>query len=234
MQIAIVEDDPVAQLAIQRFCQRYASENELTLTLETFNDAATFLTHRRPGTDVVLMDIQLPGLTGMEAAKQLREQGSNLIIIFVTSAPQYAVEGYSVDALSYLLKPVSWKDFRRQLGRAHALIERRRDQWLVIRQGGDLLRIPLDEVVYVESVKHRSVIHTLSTTYSSTLPLKEIEASSAGSSLQRINSGYLVNLHYVAGVDNQDCVTITRERLRISRSRRRDFIDALTRSGRQD
>lgn len=233
MQIAIVEDDAVAQLALQQFCRRYASENKVTITIETFSDATTFLTHQRPGTDVVLMDIQLPSISGMQAAKQLRAQGSNVIIIFVTSAPQYAVEGYTVDALSYLLKPVAWNDFKRQLRRAHDLVEQRRDQWIVIRQGADLVRIPLDEVVYVESVKHRSVIHTLSTTFSSTMPLKEIEASTAGSCLNRINSGYLVNLRYVAAIDNQDCVTITRERLRISRSRRRDFIDALTRSGTQ-
>lgn len=108
LRCAIVEDTAQELEHLQNGLKRYSAERALPLNVTAFGNAADFLEHYCADYDIVFMDIELPGLNGMEAAHRLREIDRQVILIFVTNMAQYAVKGYEVDALDYIIKPAQY------------------------------------------------------------------------------------------------------------------------------
>ena len=102
-KIAIVEDNRAAMEKLQGYLERYAQENNEKFDIASFGDALAFLDSYRRIYDMVFMDIELPFINGMEAAQRLREIDKQVVLLFVTNMAQFAVKGYEVDALDYLV-----------------------------------------------------------------------------------------------------------------------------------
>ena len=116
-RIALVEDELDAADALAAFLDRYAQERGLDFALARFTNAMDFeLT--KESFDLVFMDIQMPGINGMEAAHLLRTYDEVTPIVFVTNLAQYAVRGYEVDALDFIVKPVTYFNFRMRMDKA--------------------------------------------------------------------------------------------------------------------
>ena len=109
--VAIVEDEQGAGDLLQSYIERYASENNIQFNVVRFSNAADFLEGYMPIYAVVFMDIQMPKMNGMDGAVELRKLDKTVSIIFITNLVQYARKGYEVDAVSFLVKPVSYYDF---------------------------------------------------------------------------------------------------------------------------
>ena len=152
------------------------------------------------------MDIEMTGMDGMQAAREIRRQDTHVIIVFITAAPQYAISGYEVQALSYLLKPFPWFAFSQELKRSIAALQRRSADSVLVEAGSNRLRLTFSEIVYAESIRHTIVIHTLGDTISMSGTLKELETQWRDHNLFRSNSCYLVNLRHVNAVEGQECV----------------------------
>lgn len=180
-----------------------------------------------PVYDILLLDIEMKEMDGMEAARRIRERDDHVVIVFITAAPQYAISGYEVRALSYLLKPVPWFAFSQELKRSIDALRRNGDDSMLIETGNGQMRLELTDIVYLESIRHTIVIHTLDGKLSINGTLKDMEAKLADHHFFRSNSCYLVNLRHVTGVADQDCVMSNGERLRVSRPRKKTFLAAL-------
>ena len=231
MRVAVVEDDAVAASALRQMCLRYDEVHDTTTEVIAWSSGVSFLKEYKANLDVIILDIQMPGLDGLAVARHIRERDRTVPIIFVTSAPQYAVEGYTVDALSYLVKPVAWADFDRELTRAFHTVRQRACEFVTIRRGTDVIRLPMSEVVYVETTRHGTAVHTFSEIVPSAMTMRAFEEQFPAEYTCRINSSFIVNLHYVEQVHGSECTMVTGDVLRISRPRKRAFIDALTRFG---
>src|SRR5690606_3436970 len=103
---------------------RFQRANGERFHVAAFRDGADVLAEYRPDWDVLFLDVQMPRVDGMTAARRIREVDSEVIVVFVTSSPHYAVSGYEVDALSYLLKPVSYTSFEHEMGRILSRLRR--------------------------------------------------------------------------------------------------------------
>lgn len=111
VRIAIVEDEKSAARALEQAIQRYGTENKVSFTIRVWHDPLLFLEEYQAEYDIVYMDIRMPALSGMETARNLRKMDRMVMLIFVTSLRQYALEGYTVGAFDYILKPVKYYDF---------------------------------------------------------------------------------------------------------------------------
>ena len=107
LRIAYVEDELSAATGLQNCLEGYGREHGLELQIRAYPTADALLQQYNPATDILFLDVELPGTSGMEAARQLRDRGYEGALVFVTNMAQYAVQGYEVDALDFLVKPVN-------------------------------------------------------------------------------------------------------------------------------
>ncbi|WP_235931398.1 MULTISPECIES: LytR/AlgR family response regulator transcription factor [Actinomyces] len=226
--IGVVEDDARHARVITDYLERFAAERDLELRTRLFPDGDQLLRSYRPEYDILLLDIQMAGTDGLDTARQIRRRDPSVIIIFITSAPQYAINGYEVSALGYLLKPVPYSSFAQEMSRALESLGRRERRSLTVRDSSGVQRVPMADIVYLESVGHRLDIHLTSRVISLTGTLKEMEPLLVPHGFYRSNSCYIVNLAHVMRVHDQESVMSTGQGLRISRPRKKGFIEALT------
>lgn len=228
IRVAVVEDDPESIDRILSHLDRFQSLHSERFHVAAFRDGADVIEDYRPDWDILFLDIQMARVDGMTAARRIREVDGEVIIIFVTSSPQYAISGYEVGALSYLLKPVTYPSFSHEMDRVLAQLRRReRREFLFTDLDGAKRRLDLADVLYFESRKHHVVVHALDGSHTFVGTLRALDAELAGADYLRCNSGYLVNLRHVTGVEGKDCRIRGGDRLQISRPRRKEFLDAL-------
>jgi DNA-binding LytR/AlgR family response regulator len=228
IHVAIVEDQRANRADLVEHLARYSETNGVEFTIAEFSDGTQIVNDYRPQYDVILLDVEMADMDGFETAHRIRAVDSNVVIIFVTNMAQYAIKGYEVDALSYLVKPVPYFAFSQELDRTLARVHRQESDALVLKANGNTSRVDLADIVYIEAVKHRITVHTLSAMYTFSGTLKSLEERLDGKGFYRSNNPYLVNLRHVTTVGAQSCVMVDGTELQVSRPRRRGFLDALT------
>lgn len=224
--IAVIEDDPAEANVLVSYFQRYTSAHGEEFEVTQFQDGSVFLNGYRPIFDLILMDIDLPGINGLEAAKCLRGLDQSVALIFVTNLARYAAKGYAVDAMDFLLKPVSYTNFAVAVQRA--LLRCRHDYIpdILINIPDGVYRIAASRVKYIEVTNHTLVYHTTEGELSSSGNLKDVERKLPPTQFVRCNRCYLVNLAFVRAVRGYRLV-LDMDELQISRPKRAAVLEAL-------
>ena len=223
--IIIVEDEIDAASVLDSFVSRYGEEIGEIYNITKYNDAASFLAAYKSA-DIVFMDIDLPGMNGMNAAKLLRDKDSKVMIIFVTNLSQMAIKGYEVRAFDFIVKPISYKNFSVKFQCALDALRSRqsKDIWITNKDGKK--RIDVNEIIYIETWRHILVFHTISGSIHATGTLATLEAELQDRSFAMCNRCYLVNLAFVTAV-KQQTVCLGETELLISRTKRPSFLAKL-------
>lgn len=230
IKIAIVEDSEEDANTIASFCNKYAEEHDKQLSVEKFNNGFDFITKEKLDYDIIMLDIKMPFMNGMQTAQKIRESNENVCIVFITSMQQYAIHGYSVAASDFILKPVKYNVFSFKFERLLSKISKNRERSIVVKTNRATKFIKLSDILYIETQKHKLIYHTLSGDYETWGSMKDICATINSSEFALCNSGYYVNLRYVEEVNANEVVVMGRS-LPISRLKRKSFIDALTLHG---
>ena len=118
-RIAVVDDQPDMRQQLCSMIDQYSRENNCMLEVTTFSDGAQIITNYCKGFDIIFLDIEMPELGGMDAAERIRTVDPDVVLVFVTNMAQYAIRGYEVDALDFVLKPVNYYQFSTKLARYH-------------------------------------------------------------------------------------------------------------------
>ena len=226
IRVAIVEDEAAVreQLAgyVQRCTRQYGTLFEVTM----FTDGLEILEEYRPVYDIIFLDVEMPQLDGMETARRIRAMDSEVQLIFITNMAQYAIKGYAVGALDYVLKPVPYFAFSQQLRKAEEQLRRRARHYLALPVEGGMRRLDSSLIYYLESEGHRVHFYTEEGDFVAAGTLKAFEEKLAERPFARCNSGYLVNLAQVKSVQ-QGMVQVGPYELQVSRPRRKAFLVAL-------
>lgn len=227
IRIAIVEDDDTSAALLGGFVRRYAAEKKKELAVTRFASGVDFISDYAPVYDIVLMDIEMPFMDGMTTARKLRELGDKSPVIFITNMAQYAVKGYEVDALDFMVKPVSYYNFSVKLGKAVAVVLASRDDVITLTLKDGMKKLYVDDVKYIEVFRHDLIYHTTDEKFATRGALREAEEKLSGKGFARCNSCWLVNMKFVTEVKN-NLVVVGGESLTISRTKKKDFMNALT------
>lgn len=227
-KVGIVDDDVRSREVVLRHLREFEKQHEIALTVHAYSDGDEFTKSFRPDYDVLFLDVQMPGMNGFDVARAVRERDEQVNIVFLTQHGELALRGYEVGALNYLVKPVPYFAFSQDLARSIAQRRKNAGRSILVATTTGAVRVEGSEIVYVESNKHRITIrtHDEPVTFSGTLNAVESEL---GEQFFRINSCYLVNLRHVRSMEGYSCTVSGGEVLRISRARRRPFLDALAR-----
>lgn len=225
-KIAVVEDNDTMRAQLCGFIAQYAQESGHQLDVTAFSDGAQLVEPYRPGFDIIFLDIEMPKLGGMPTAERIRRQDPDVVLVFVTNMAQYAIRGYEVDALDFVLKPVSYYQFSTKLERALQRIQRRRGGQVALQVSGGVQLLDTDDILYLETRDRLLHYHTATDTWSVRGSLLKAEKDLVAYHFARCNQCYLVNLQYVKAVEN-DFVHINTDRLEISRRQRAAFLTAV-------
>lgn len=228
-RIAIVEDksDEAADLRFQ--LSRYAREKSLDFRISWFRGAWDF-EDSQAVYDLVFMDIGLPGISGMEAAEQMRHRDAETPIIFVTSLSQYAARGYEVQALDFIVKPIEYYAFKMRMDRALRVLRRNSQRRAVIKTGEGLRIVPFDEILYIEVRNHDLTFHLAETGGYVAVrgSLNRVEQELSDGPFVRISSSHLVNMNHIRLVKGSELVLCDEERLQFSRPKRHNAVQKIT------
>lgn len=202
MRIAIVEDEEESREDLKGCITAYMAANAAGTEVQIFEfrDGEEFLTGYRSVYDIIFMDIEMPGMTGMRTAEKLREIDEGATLIFVTKMAQFAINGYEVNAFDYILKPISRPRFNAMFSRVLKRRQRREQgDVYVVKTAYGTKSLSLSQIAYVEIVGHRVIYHA-DETVEEWGSLNAVEKRLPADSFVRIGSSYIVNLRYVTGV----------------------------------
>ncbi|MDO5540766.1 MAG: LytTR family DNA-binding domain-containing protein [Eubacteriales bacterium] len=226
IRIAIVEDDKVSAGQLQEYIRRYELESSESIQITVFEDGEDIVTNYRPVYDIILMDIEMRFMDGMSASEEIRKLDEKVIIIFITNMAQYAIRGYSVGALDYVLKPISYFAFSQRLDRAVERLKKNEKRYLIIRVKGGSRRIATEDIYYIESQGHVLIVHEKDGEEITSGTMTEMEEKLAELHFCRCNKGYLVNLEHVESI-RDGCAVVGGDFLTISRPRKKIFQETL-------
>jgi len=227
MNIAIVEDNLRAAETLKKFIQAYGESAKTGFEVKHYSDGNSFLEEYAAAMySIIFMDIDLPGLSGVEVAKRLREKDGAAIIIFITRMAQYARLGYEVNALDFMVKPINYADFCLKLKKAVAIAQLRSSNEIFVRSAGGYIRISVDRLLFVEVMGHQVKYNLVDSVIETRDTLSNVEAALKGYGFLRCNSCYLVNSAFVTAINGYD-VKVGGRTLKISHPRRKKFVEEL-------
>ena len=227
----VVDDEPLAGKLIASYVEKTPFLELASLCLDGVS-ALQLIEEGRA--DLVFCDIQMPDLTGMELSRMV--SSPRVKFIFTTAYAQYAIDGYKVSALDYLLKPVSYKDFLDAANRARAYFDALREgpaqevgkESLFLKVDGQMVRVNIDDILYIESEKDYVKVHCADgSVLMSLVSLKKMADSLPQGRFFRVQRSYMVALDKVTAME-RGRIIFGKERIAVSEQVKDDFYKALS------
>lgn len=223
MVVAVCDDERESRENLVSYCEQYGHSISVCSYSSAFN---VLVDSESKHFDIVVMDIEMSAPNGFEVASILRQRKVPPLVIFVTKSSAYTIQGYGI-AFRYLPKPVSYEAFADVLTLAIKAIEPTKITYL---SNGVSYILPVDTILYCESLDHTLTVHTLTANLPSRISLQEISGKLSGESFAQPHKSYLVNLAFVYKVDH-DCVYLLQNkqlvRIPLSKGKRKTFIRLL-------
>lgn len=227
IRIAIVEDDLTYSNQLEGYLHKYETEYGEAFEITTYTDGNLIVGDYHSQFDIILMDIEMQYMDGMSAAEAIRRVDKEVVIIFITYTPQYAIRGYAVEALDYIVKPISYFAFSQRLARAIIRMKKREQKSVIISVKGGVVRLPVNSIYYIESQGHDIIYHTSSGDYVTSGTLKDAEEALASLHFFRGSKWYLINLSQVEGLEESAAKLKGGSSVVLSRGRKKEFMEAL-------
>lgn len=225
--IAIVEDEQEYAEQLQTFLEQYGDEHNLRFKVTVFGDGAEILEEYQPIYDLILLDIEMPQVNGMDAAERIRNQDQDVVMMFITNIASYAIRGYEVGALDYVMKPITYYGFAMRLGRALKRVKQREQKEILLPLADGVKKLQIQQIYYVEVQNRILHFHTDEGEYLIRGTMQKVEEELAGYSFAKCNHWYIVNLRHVTEV-RKNIVVVAGHELEISRRNRTPFLKVLT------
>ena len=226
-RIAIVEDDRNFIEELQTYLEQYAQEEKQEFEISVFYDGAEILENYEPNYDLILLDVEMPKVNGMDAAEKIREVDENVVLMFITNMAQYAIHGYAVGALDFVMKPITYYTFSMKVKRALKRVQKKEMPSILLTLSDGVKKLEVCQIYYVEVQNRMLHYHTKEGEFVVRASLQSAETMLPSNVFAKCNHWYLVNLMHVTEVRKNVAVVGPYE-LEISRRNRAGFLKALT------
>ena len=228
LSIAVVDDERVFSDRLSGFIRRYGEEHGLEMAVSCFEDGLDITDDFKAKWDIIFLDIQMKHLNGLDTARRIREADGDVIIIFVTTMAQYAINGYEVDAFDYILKPLEYPKFELRMNKAVREVDKKKaHRYVYLKKYSDVVKVSTDDLLYIEVSGHTLRYVTGEGTFEKRATIGEAEEELSGLQFSRCSLSYLVNLKRIDRI-SKDTVIIGGHELPISRNRKKEFLEAFS------
>lgn len=225
MKIAIVEDSKEDSARLKSVLERFQKETSVPMELHFFSDAESFLFDYKKTFDLLFLDIMLPKENGMELAKKIRETDQETLICFITTMAQFVYEGYNVDAIDFIVKPVEYPSFYLKMSHILKRLNVQKENTVLIKTTDGIYNVKISDIRYCEIDDHRLIYHLVHGELSNFQPLSVLAKQLEKEGFARCNSCYLVNLRYVTDIEGFNC-HLGNDVLLISHPKKKEFLKA--------
>lgn len=215
MKCIIIDDEPMARKGIRRMVER-RPELQLTAIFDNALSADVWLAEH--SADLIFLDIEMPDINGIEFARKLPPK---TMVVFTTAYSDYAVDGFEVDALDYLVKPIDPARFNKAVDRAlyyKSIVEEAKEDtivrtvdFIIVKADRKYVRVKLDNILYVEGLKDYVIIHLPDKNVVTRMTMKAMEETLSCNKFLRVSKSYLVNSDKIDSFDNKDITIGTTE-----------------------
>ncbi len=223
----IVDDEPLARKLLIDFCEKVPFI-ELLGDFSSGLQAMSFL--RDNPVDFLFLDIKMPDISGIELIKVIDPKPK---IIFTTAFAEYAVDGFELDAMDYLLKPFDFPRFLKAVNKVSDQLQdkqieklkaskNQRDDFLFVKDGRSLVKVHFNEVLYIKGMKDYVTFHCPDKKVMSLMNMKDLEKDLPGEQFLRIHQSYIINIDGITSINN-DKVNIAGEFLPVSQTYKQTF-----------
>ena len=223
MHIAVVDDDQEMRALLADYIMRFSEEQKKAFELSEYASADALLKDYRAVYDIIIFDIDMPGTNGMDAARKVRETDSRVTILFVTNMAQYAINGYEVEAVDYIIKPIGYYDFSMKFHRAVQKAAQKRPERLALATTEGTIQVNVSDIQYIEASAHYLVYHLPTGELRVRGSIKEHEAEMARRHFSRVQRSFLVNLAHVEAINVTE-VVVAGQRFSFGRSFKESFL----------
>lgn len=228
INVAIVEDEKEYIELISGYIKQFEKTTSDTFQINIFKDGLDIVSDYKAIYHIIFMDIQMKHLDGMKAAEEIRKLDEDVIIIFITNTVQYAVQGYTVNALGYVLKPVSYMSFSKIFSKALNILSNKQEKvYIHVEVDEGVKRLEISRIYYAESQRHSVIIHTENGDYITKGPMKNLKQAAFSNGFANCHNSYLINLNHVVEVNLNSVILTDSTVIPISRARKKMFMDAL-------
>lgn len=229
MKIAVVENEEKDIQVYKEYISKYQESTKERIEAVFFQNGIDAITDYPKELDAIFMDIDMPMIDGLETSKKIREKDSDVIIIFVTNLSQFAIQGYKVQALDFLLKPIEYMDFKFEIDKIKRNTNRKGNDFIWVSTKGTTIRLSFKNIISIEIFHHDLIIKTNlkdNPEFKFRGSLQAISEKLDNSMFARINNYSIVNLSYVKEIRKEDVILQDGTSVLFSRNRKKDFIDA--------
>lgn len=227
IKVAVIDDDKSFIDKIVGYLKRYSEENQIEISAVPFSTGEELLFKYESIYDIIFMDIEMPKMNGMDAARKIRQFDRDVIIIFVTNMAQYAINGYEVGALDFVLKPVQYFPFSIKLGKAVRALKQHNGIEMVVPYLDGMKKISSEKIIYAEIRNHWLHIITADFEYKLLLTMKQFYEKVKPHHFICCSSSYCINLKYVTGIQKDIVELDEKYQIRISRSHKKEVREKL-------
>lgn len=225
--IAIVEDEAEFAAQLQDYLKRYEEENAVRFKISVFGDGAEILQDYQPLYDIILLDIEMPKVNGMKAAEQIRAQDAGVTLMFITNMANYAIRGYEVGALDFVMKPINYYIFSMKMTRVLKRTRKKAQQDILLTLPDGVKKLNVQQLHYVEVQNRMLHYYTDEGEFTMRGTMQSVEQMLSQYGFVKCNHWYIVNLKHVSEV-KKSTVVVAGHELEISRRNRTAFLKALT------
>lgn len=223
MKIAICDDEKKLRKSLRHFIEIHLDLKGLSYEIVEFDSGnALFDKCKSEEIDILFLDIEMPGIGGIDTAKALRSIGKKMLIIFITAYPDYVFQGYEVHAFHYILKPYQETKLKEILNNAIEELNCSKDFYYRIEQKSGILRINLSQICYFQS--DRRTVYAADSSGQKIAFYKKLDdvESEMPNFFQRVHNRYLVNLNYISKIESGCCIC-NQVKIPVSRTYRQAF-----------
>lgn len=221
MNIAVCDDEEVISGHIRDMIKKINPD----LWIDTYVSGEELLSSGKQF-DIVFLDIMMDGINGIDAAKSLRAENEDTVLIFITGAKEYVFDAFDVSAFHYLLKPIKEDKFKEVFERARKEVHRRRklaQRTLFVKTKRKGITLRVNDILYIESRAKKVEIHTTAKSIELYSTMSELEGQ-LGDGFYRCHRGYIVNMAYIAEYSNDSITLSSGETVYMAKEKYNEFV----------
>lgn len=230
IKIAVVEDSTEDLNNCLSLLKCYSKEKGIPFTIQTFSSGDAFLMRFKSQYDFIILDINLSAMNGIDVARNIRSKDEEVVIMFATNLAKYATKGYEVDAIDFVLKPLTYASFYLRLERVMKKLNKKDEYFVLVPYESGFSKVNIYDINYIEVISHDIIFHlTNGKSITTTGTLKKYEEELMNHWFIRCNSCYLVNARKIKRVEKLDIQLTNDEVIAISHPKRKAFMESFKR-----